>query len=71
MIRKSHDHSRPPRSYECATCGRKTAYHGSLPALYPFCSQRCKFVDLGKWLHEEYTIDRDITPEDLPDQPDR
>jgi hypothetical protein len=50
-------------SYQCAICGRKVAYAGSLPSLYPFCSERCKWVDLGKWLHEEYTIDRELTPE--------
>jgi len=22
----------------------------------PFCSRRCKLVDLGKWLDEEYRI---------------
>ncbi len=23
---------------------------------FPFCSDRCKLVDLGKWLGEEYRI---------------
>ncbi len=23
---------------------------------FPFCSSRCKTVDLGKWLNEEYRI---------------
>ncbi len=23
---------------------------------YPFCSDRCKLLDLGKWLGEEYRI---------------
>ncbi len=25
-------------------------------AAFPFCSDRCRFVDLGKWLGEEYRI---------------
>jgi hypothetical protein len=27
----------------------------------PFCSERCRMADLGRWLNEEYRI---------PDQPD-
>lgn len=23
---------------------------------FPFCSERCKLVDLGRWLGEEYVI---------------
>ena len=25
-------------------------------ATFPFCSERCKLIDLGKWLNEEYRI---------------
>jgi hypothetical protein len=25
-------------------------------AAFPFCSSRCKLLDLGKWLGEEYRI---------------
>ncbi|MCK6547618.1 DNA gyrase inhibitor YacG [Myxococcota bacterium] len=31
----------------------------------PFCSTRCKDVDLGKWLGEEYRITRPMTPEEI------
>ena len=27
-----------------------------LPKNFPFCSERCKAVDLSKWLNEEYAI---------------
>ena len=33
----------------------------------PFCSQRCKLVDLGNWLGEKYRISRPLRPEDLSD----
>jgi endogenous inhibitor of DNA gyrase (YacG/DUF329 family) len=26
-------------------------------------------ADLGRWLREQYTIDRDLTPEELDDAP--
>jgi uncharacterized protein len=33
----------------------------------PFCSGRCKLVDLGNWLGEKYRISRPLLPEDLSD----
>jgi len=56
-------------AYKCAVCGNEVAYEGALPRLYPFCSPRCKMVDLGRWLREQYTIDRDLTPDELDDVP--
>jgi endogenous inhibitor of DNA gyrase (YacG/DUF329 family) len=29
----------------------------------PFCSYRCKLVDLGRWLGEEHTISGPLRPE--------
>ncbi len=26
------------------------------PSYYPFCSDRCKLIDLGKWLDGKYQI---------------
>ena len=31
----------------------------------PFCSQRCKLVDLGRWLDGTYQISEPAKPEDL------
>jgi uncharacterized protein len=31
----------------------------------PFCSQRCKLVDLGKWLGGEHAICEPLRPEHL------
>jgi endogenous inhibitor of DNA gyrase (YacG/DUF329 family) len=31
---------------------------------YPFCSQRCKMVDLGRWLDGNYKIISRLRPED-------
>ncbi|MFO7563098.1 MAG: DNA gyrase inhibitor YacG [Enhygromyxa sp.] len=30
----------------------------------PFCSPRCKLIDLGRWLDEEYRISRPLGPDD-------
>lgn len=46
---------------------------------FPFCSRRCKRVDLGRWMGENYSIpltpqtsDRALGPEDAdaPDESD-
>lgn len=56
-------------TYKCVICQREVAYSGGLPEGYPFCSERCRMVDLGKWFREQYTIDRDLTIEDVGDLP--
>lgn len=53
------------RSYQCAICQREVEYERVPSTLYPFCSPRCRLVDLGKWLREQYTIDRDLSANDL------
>jgi endogenous inhibitor of DNA gyrase (YacG/DUF329 family) len=32
---------------------------------WPFCSKRCRMVDLGRWLGEGYRIESPATEEDL------
>lgn len=54
------------RTYRCAICGKQVTFSGPLPALYPFCCERCKLIDLGRWFNEQYSIDRDLTPDDVP-----
>ena len=34
---------------------------------WPFCSRRCKMVDLGRWLGGNYRIETPVTEEDLVD----
>jgi endogenous inhibitor of DNA gyrase (YacG/DUF329 family) len=31
----------------------------------PFCSARCKLLDLDNWLNERYNLPRPLTAEDL------
>jgi endogenous inhibitor of DNA gyrase (YacG/DUF329 family) len=31
----------------------------------PFCSERCKLVDLGRWLDGTYNISDPLTPEQV------
>jgi hypothetical protein len=39
----------------CATCRKPVAPRAENPA-FPFCSKRCRMVDLGRWLGEEYRV---------------
>jgi endogenous inhibitor of DNA gyrase (YacG/DUF329 family) len=41
----------------CPTCRRPVSKDPARPSkLFPFCSERCHLVDLGRWLGEEYRI---------------
>ena len=33
-------------------------------AFFPFCSERCKIIDLGNWASETYVISTPIQPEE-------
>ncbi len=46
------------RAGRCPTCGRPVQPRAVDPA-HPFCSDRCRLLDLGKWLGEEYRIPGD------------
>jgi len=35
---------------------------------FPFCSERCRLLDLGNWASEKYVISTPARPEDLPDR---
>lgn len=39
---------------KCPQCGKKAEYIGN--PFRPFCSERCKLIDLGAWVDEEYKI---------------
>ncbi|MBV9266025.1 MAG: DNA gyrase inhibitor YacG [Acidobacteriaceae bacterium] len=34
---------------------------------FPFCSDRCRLLDLGNWASEKYVISSPLRPEDLDD----
>ncbi len=62
-----------PHQIPCPICKKPVDF--SAEPQGPFCSVRCKMVDLGKWLGEEYLISEPLRPEhfasfeDLPDGP--
>jgi endogenous inhibitor of DNA gyrase (YacG/DUF329 family) len=49
-----------PTHHFCPHCRRETAWHDNPHR--PFCSKRCKMIDLGAWIAEEYTIPGETKP---------
>lgn len=44
----------PPLILSCRRCGQVTTWQGN-PSR-PFCSERCKLIDLGAWANEDYAL---------------
>jgi len=43
-----------PKATQCPVCRHPAPRPGN-PA-WPFCSDRCRLVDLGRWLGESYRV---------------
>jgi endogenous inhibitor of DNA gyrase (YacG/DUF329 family) len=55
----------PPRIVKCPQCGAPVPW--TVQSKWrPFCSERCRLIDLGAWASERYRVH---TPE-LPDGQD-
>lgn len=39
---------------KCPTCNKQVEWQDN--PFRPFCSERCKLVDLSKWVSEEYRV---------------
>ncbi|MDC8785508.1 DNA gyrase inhibitor YacG [Roseateles koreensis] len=66
--------SSTPRIVRCPTCGGDSIFAPS-NSWRPFCSQRCRQIDLGAWASESFRVevsppledqDPDALPQDLP-----
>jgi len=51
---------------DCPVCARRTEFS---PAnrWRPFCSERCKLIDLGQWASDGYAIPADAPDPDAPE----
>ena len=52
------------RTIKCPVCRKETAWEDN--PFRPFCSERCRLLDLGKWASENYRI-----PGDKKDHPEK
>ena len=55
-----------PPIVKCPTCRRELDWSAS--EFRPFCSDRCRLIDLGAWLSEKHAIPGDA-PADADDGP--
>lgn len=65
MIQRNDNTSEEATTAEqtaCPTCGVSVLVTSPT---HPFCSKRCRQIDLGKWLDGSYTISRPIEQSDL------
>ncbi len=55
-------------NWQCPICKQPTdsAKHPD----FPFCSERCRLLDLGNWASERYVISEPAVDESTPDKSD-
>lgn len=52
------------RTTNCRYCQKEIRYNSvSDVPTFPFCSERCKLIDLGLWLDEKHRIETPILQE--------
>ncbi len=57
----------PTKIVTCPRCGGISVYATS-NRYRPFCSERCKQIDMGAWASEQFALPAKASPEDfLPD----
>ncbi|NIO39892.1 MAG: DNA gyrase inhibitor YacG [Burkholderiales bacterium] len=57
------------RLVNCPQCGTPLAWDYN-SASRPFCSERCKMIDLGQWASEAYRIPSDTDQSPKPEDND-
>jgi hypothetical protein len=57
-----------PKTVACPHCGRPVVW-GQVSPYRPFCSERCRLIDLGDWLNESYRIPPDEAGPDVNASP--
>ncbi len=53
--------------HHCPICKKRT--DSATDAEFPFCSERCRLMDLGAWASEKYVVSDPIfAEEELPEE---
>jgi endogenous inhibitor of DNA gyrase (YacG/DUF329 family) len=53
------------RVVNCPVCGKPAPFDPSNP-FRPFCSERCRLIDLGQWANESYRVPATEGPDNIP-----
>ncbi|MDY0744320.1 DNA gyrase inhibitor YacG [Paucibacter sp. R3-3] len=65
---KANDSAVKPRIVRCPTCGGDSVFAPS-NLWRPFCSERCRQIDLGAWASESYAVEAKPPSPDDADEP--
>lgn len=49
-------------THKCPIC--KTSTDSAVHADFPFCSERCRLLDLGAWASEKYVVSEPVFDEE-------
>jgi endogenous inhibitor of DNA gyrase (YacG/DUF329 family) len=55
--------------WRCPICRQPT--DSEKGADFPFCSERCKLLDLGNWASEKYVVSEPVIDEPVPEQSEK
>lgn len=55
-----------PPTFPCPTCQRPVEWTADA-RWRPFCSERCRLIDLGDWINEKHAIPGEPASPDSPD----
>ncbi|MGH9691969.1 MAG: DNA gyrase inhibitor YacG [Candidatus Acidiferrales bacterium] len=55
--------------WRCPICRKPTDSDASQE--FPFCSERCRLLDLGNWASEKYKISEPVIDESMPEESER
>ena len=58
------------KKLKCPTCKKPSVWENN--PFRPFCTERCKLIDLGKWADGSYAVEGDPAPnyEGFDEMPD-
>ncbi len=67
--------AKKPAIVACPQCKKDVVWDSEISPFRPFCSERCKLIDLGQWASESYSIpvdermDEDLSTENTTKNP--
>lgn len=50
-----------PKTFACPRCGKPSTWQDN--PYRPFCSERCKLIDLGAWANDDYKLPTEDAPQ--------